>query len=183
MARARMLVVLLVGMLFATSGTILVAGRAQAAEGFCGISWGSLPKTAQPYNQNPLTSIRTGEDRCWDRMVLAVNGPAAGYDVRYVDSVHADGSGRLIPLNGGAKLQVVLKAPAYGRTSQPTYPGIVGQKLPGVNLAGYRTFRDAKFAGSFEGQTTIGLGVRARLPFRVFRLDDRVVLDVAHFWS
>ncbi len=183
MARARMLVVLLVGVLLATTGAILVAGQAQATQGFCGISWGSLPKTAEPYNQNPLTNIRTGRDRCWDRMVLDVNGPAAGYDVRYVDSVHADGSGRLIPLNGGAKLQVVLKAPAYDQTFQSTYPGIVGQKLPGVNLAGYQTFRDAKFAGSFEGQTTIGLGVRARLPFRVFKLDNRVVLDVAHFWS
>jgi hypothetical protein len=42
-------------------------------------------------------------------------------------------------------------------------------------------------AGSFEGQTTIGLGVRARLPFRVFTLDgpgngSRIVIDVAHHW-
>jgi hypothetical protein len=54
--------------------------------------------------------------------------------------------------------------------------------LPGVNLAGYQTFREAKFAGSFEGQTSVGLGVRARLPFRVFTLDSRLVVDVAHRW-
>ena len=43
-------------------------------------------------------------------------------------------------------------------------------------------------AGSFEGQTTIGLGVRARLPFRVFVLagpgsGSRLVVDVAHAGS
>ncbi len=34
------------------------------------------------------------------------------------------------------------------------------------------------------GQSTIGLGVRARLPFRVGTLDNptRVVIDVAHHW-
>lgn len=97
-------------------------------------------------------------------------------------NVYADGSGQLIPLSGGAKLQIVLRAPAYNGAGNSTYPGVIGQKLPGVNLTGYQTFRDAKFAGSFEGQTTVGLGVRATLPFRVFKLDNRVVLDVAHRW-
>jgi hypothetical protein len=51
----------------------------------------------------------------------------------------------------------------------------------------YRTFRQVAFAGSFEGQTTIGLGVRARLPFRVLTLtgpgtSSRIVVDVAHSW-
>ena len=43
------------------------------------------------------------------------------------------------------------------------------------------------WAGSFEGRTSLGLGVRARLPFRVFSLagpgdGSRVVIDVAHRW-
>ncbi len=43
------------------------------------------------------------------------------------------------------------------------------------------------WAGSFEGQTTVGLGVRARLPFRVFTLEgpgdgSRIVVDVARYW-
>jgi hypothetical protein len=52
-----------------------------------------------------------------------------------------------------------------------------------VNLTGYRTFRDARFVGSFEGDTQIGLGVRARLPFRVWVADGRIVVDVAHNWT
>ena len=45
------------------------------------------------------------------------------------------------------------------------------KRLPMPNVAGYRTFRQVAWAGSFEGQTTVGLGVRARLP--VPRLPDR----------
>ena len=41
--------------------------------------------------------------------------------------------------------------------------------------------------GSYEGRTTFGVGVRARLPMRVFTLDgpgtgSRLVIDVAHRW-
>ncbi len=55
-----------------------------------------------------------------------------------------------------------------------------------MNVAGYPTFRQVAWAGSFEGQTTLGLGVRARLPFRVFTIQDattsRLVIDVANHW-
>ncbi|MGM1058153.1 AMIN-like domain-containing (lipo)protein, partial [Saccharothrix sp. Mg75] len=51
-----------------------------------------------------------------------------------------------------------------------------------VDVTGYATFRQAAWAGSFEGRSTIGLGTRALLPFRVFTLPGRVVVDVAHTW-
>lgn len=149
----------------------------------CDITWGSLAKTSGPaYSQDPLTNIRTGEHTCYDRMVLDFDGSASGYDVRYVDNVYLQGSGDLLPLNGDAKLQIIAKAPAHDTNYNPTYPGTVGNSLPGVDLTGYQTFRDAKFGGTFEGQTQVGLGVRARLPFRVLQLDNRVVVDVAHYW-
>lgn len=160
------------------------AASAKAAP-YCGITWGSLPKTAGPASSPSryLTNVRTGQHTCYDRMVFDLNGTtAAGYDVRYVSNVYAEGSGMLIPLSGGAKLRIILKAPSYNSSGMPTYPAVSGQKLPYVNLSGYKTFRDAKFAGSFEGQTTIGLGVRARLPFRVFTETNRIVVDVAHYW-
>lgn len=163
---------------------LIPMGTAAAAP-YCGITWGSTPKTAGPATSSGkyLTNIRTGQHDCYDRMVLDLNGTtAAGYDVRYVTNVSAEGSGTVIPLTGGAKLRIVLRAPAYNNQGQPTYSGKVGQKLPGVTLTGYQTFRDAKFAGSFEGQTSVGLGVRATLPFRVFTTSNHVVIDVAHKW-
>lgn len=51
-----------------------------------------------------------------------------------------------------------------------------------MNLAGYRTFKDTKFGASFEGQTQVGLGVRAKLPFRVQQSGDQLIVDVAHTW-
>lgn len=164
-----------------------VVGLAPAAQAnaapYCGLTWGSLPKSLEASSTKQLIDVRTGRHDCYDRMVLQMNGPATGYTVQYVSNVYADGSGQLITLTGGAKLQIVLNAPAYNpSTGIPTYGGVTNVALPGVNLAGYETFKSAKFAGSFEGQTTIGLGVRAKLPFRVLKLDNRVVIDVAHKW-
>lgn len=149
---------------------------------YCGITWGSLPKEVNTMSTVNLTNVRTGQHECYDRMVFDFNGNVNGYHVEYVPEVYADGSGMLIPLAGAAKLQIVVRAPAYDTAGNPTYAATVNQQLPGVNLAGYQTFRQAKYAGSFEGQTTVGLGVRARLPFRVFTLENRIVVDVAHRW-
>ncbi|MEV8596019.1 hypothetical protein [Streptomyces sp. NPDC052012] len=152
----------------------------------CPTGWGSLPKTDTTATTTPVRDIRTGRHACYDRMVVDLPGAGrgVGYSVRYVDRLHQDGSGRHIPVAGGAVLEVRVAAPAYDPgTGAPTYPARAGRPLPGVDLAGYRTFRDARFAGSFEGDTQIGLGVRARLPFRVLHLTDRVVIDVAHSWT
>ncbi len=88
-------------------------------------------------------------------------------------------------LRGGAKLRLIIKAPAYDDNGGLTYAPANGDEL--VDVAGYRTFRQVSWAGTHEGQTTIGLGVRARLPMRVLVLNDpdggrRVVVDVAHRW-
>ncbi|GAA1267815.1 hypothetical protein GCM10009609_33660 [Pseudonocardia aurantiaca] len=61
----------------------------------------------------PVTAVGTGSDRCWDRVVFTLPGPAAGYSVAYVDTVEQDGSGDVLPVPGGAKLRVQLHHPAY----------------------------------------------------------------------
>jgi hypothetical protein len=167
------------------AGIALPATQASATA--CEVGWGSLAKSDPDYTGKSITNVRTGRHNCFDRMVVDVPGASAaslGYYVRYVDQVVMDGSGQTVPLNGGAKIQISVHAPAYDiNTGQPTYSATPGQKLPGVNLTGYQTFKDAKYAGSFEGQTQIGLGVRARLPFRVMPLDGKLVVDVAHDWE
>ncbi|MEV0788170.1 hypothetical protein [Kribbella sp. NPDC050459] len=157
----------------------------------CPTGWGSLPeannrvRAATPAT-TAVTGVRTGRHACFDRFVVDMTGGPTGYDVRYVSSVHQDGSGFLVPLRGGAKLQIVVRAPAYDiDTGKTTYAPKNAKEL--TNVRAYSTFRQVAFAGSFEGQTTIGLGVRARLPFRVFTLAgpgsaSRLVVDVAHHW-
>ncbi|MET7273679.1 hypothetical protein ABZS59_21205 [Streptomyces flaveolus] len=153
----------------------------------CPTGWGSLAKSRATATTVPVRDVRTGRHTCFDRMTVDVPGARAGdlgYRVRYVERLSQDGSGRPIAVGGGAVLEIRVAAPGYRpETGAPTYPGRAGRPLPGVDLTGYRTFRDTRFAGSFEGETQIGLGVRARLPFRVLVLDGRVVVDVAHTWG
>jgi hypothetical protein len=170
----------------AATGAAVSAPAASAAP-YCGITWGSLAKTSSPMSVNTITNVRSGRHACFDRLVIDLKGTSrTGYDVRYVDNVYQDGSGRLVPLRGGARMQVVTKAPAYDSRGSATYRPADTREL--VAVGGYSTFRRVAWAGSFEGQTTIGLGVRARLPLRVFTLTDsaagttRLVIDVAHRW-
>jgi hypothetical protein len=89
-----------------------------------------------------------------------------------------------VPLRGGAFLQITVNADAHDVHGNPTVPD------PHLTFPGYRTFRELRQAGDFEGTTTLGLGVRARLPVRAFTLPGapgsgdgaRVVVDVAHTW-
>jgi hypothetical protein len=152
-----------------------------AAAPYCGITWGSLGKAASPLSQAPLTNIRAGRHACFDRLVFDVRGGnVGGYRVQYVSSVHSDGAGHVVPLRGGAKLSITVNVPANDLAGRPTYRYANAREL--VNVAGYRTFRQVAWAGSFEGYTSAGLGVRARLPFRVFKQPGRLVIDVAHAW-
>ncbi|MEO7069454.1 MAG: hypothetical protein ABI131_03070 [Nostocoides sp.] len=160
---------------------VVASASGASAAPYCGITWGSLAKSSSPMVAGPITNVRSGQHACYDRLVIDLLGKAPGYEVRYVTNVFTEGAGALVPLRGGAKLLVVAKAPAYGTgANNPANP----KEL--VNVTGYRTFRQVASGGSFEGQTTIGLGVRARLPFRTFTITDttgsRVVIDVAHAW-
>ncbi|MEI8410024.1 MULTISPECIES: AMIN-like domain-containing (lipo)protein [unclassified Kribbella] len=162
--------------------TVAVAGSTATS---CPRGWGSLPEANSRMVQSPITNVRTGRHACFDRLVVDLRGRAPGYDVRYVTNVTQDGSGFTVPLRGGAKLQIIVRAPAHTSAGQPTYQPANKREL--TNVSGYSTFRQVAYAGSFEGQTTIGLGVRARLPFRVFTLagpgsNSRLVIDVAHHW-
>ena len=164
---------------------LLVPASPAGAAPYCGIRWGSLPKAVGDLSVATVTDVRTGRHTCYDRLVVDVAGDVAGYTVAYVPQVVQDGSGIPIPTRGGAALQITVNDPAYDANGSATYSPADPRELRDVT--GYRTFRQVVWAGSFEGYTTLGLGVRARLPFRVFVLDgpgtsSRVVVDVAHRW-
>lgn len=156
-----------------------------ASASACSTAWGSGVKSAAEAGAVPLRNVTVSRGACFDRMVFDVTGASGkvGHHVGYVEAFRQDGSGDPIPVRGGAVLQIFLSAPSYDPlTLRPTYAGRAGKPLPGVEVAGYRTFRDARFGASFEGQTQVGLGVRARLPFRVLQSGDKLIVDVAHTW-
>jgi hypothetical protein len=168
----------------ATVLVALVAAPPPASAAYCGLTWGSLSKASSRMVTGPITNVRAGRHTCYDRLVVDLGKHRTGYLVRYVTNVHEEGSGAVIPLRGGAKLEIIVRAPAYDTNGNGTYHPANSDELR--NVTGYRTFRQIAWGGSFEGQSTIGLGVRAKLPFRVFTIDDgatsRMVVDVAHKW-
>ena len=167
-----------------------VTATAQAAATpYCGITWGSLPKAHSASDTDMIDDVRAGRHTCYDRLVVDLGGQGTtfgSYDVRYVPVVLSEGQGSPLPVRGDADLQIALKAPAYDQYGNPTFAPANRDEV--VDLAGYTTFRQLRWGGSFEGYTTMALGVRARLPFRVFTLPatandgPRMVIDVAHRW-
>ncbi|MGY1680213.1 AMIN-like domain-containing (lipo)protein [Geodermatophilus sp. SYSU D01176] len=169
----------------------VVAPASAGASPYCGITWGSQPESADRGDREVVFDVRSGRHDCFDRLVVDVGGEDAtfgSYSVRYVPVVRQDGSGDAVPVRGAADLEIVVRAPAYDEQGRPTFLPADPREV--VDVAGYRTFRQVAYAGSFEGSTTLALGVRARLPFRVFTLDGtpnsdhtpRLVIDVAHRW-
>jgi hypothetical protein len=146
---------------------------------YCGITWGSQEKVDEATTVPVLTNIRAGRQPCYDRLVFDVRGGnVTGYRVLYVAAVTGT-SDWIVPLRGGAKLSIMLIASDYS-AGKPTYKCTNCAEL--VNVSGYPTFRQVAWAGSYRSSTLVGLGVRARLPFRVFTLPGRLVVDVAHHW-
>jgi len=168
------------------SATSATASPTAATAPYCGIRWGSTTKTAGSLSTAPVVTVRAGAHACYDRLVIEVAGRTGGYRVGYVAAVTAQGSGSVIPVAGGARLQITVQDPAQDPvTLRSSY--LPKDRSHVVPVTGYRTFRQVVWAGSFEGYTSFGVGVRARLPFRVTVLPgpgnhSRIVIDVAHRW-
>jgi hypothetical protein len=159
-------------MAVAGAGAGLMAGTAQAATASCATAWGSLPRQVAGSPSGSVTAVRAGHHACFDRLVLDFDALRVSYTVQY-GQVLTQGQGIPLPLRGGAALDIVVRAAADHHL--------------GTAVAGFQTFREVGFGGSFEGYTTVGLGVRARLPFRVLTVagpgsHSRLVIDVAHRW-
>jgi hypothetical protein len=196
MMRKVLIVAAALASLFGLVGGIAPAVSATAAsQPYCGIRWGSLPKAdlVYTYTTAPIVNLRAGRHPCFDRLVIDL-GPQQpglppvsryGYQLSYGPQPRNEDTGQLIPVTGGAFLSVVVNAAAHDENYNATYAP--ADRLRAVNVTGFRTFRQVAFLGTFEAQTEIVLGVRTRLPYRVFFLSgpgagSRLVIDVAHRW-
>jgi hypothetical protein len=165
--------------MFTGTGALAVT-TAQAAVTGCATHWGVSAKVANRAETSHTArsiGIRAGQHACFDRLVIDLGrGTKPGYRVQYVQKVHAQGSGKVIKLRGHAALQITVNDNGAARFQS------VGKSL--VSVAGFSELRQVRSAGSFEGYTEIGAGVRAKKPFRVFRISgpgshSRLVIDIA----
>jgi hypothetical protein len=158
--------------------TVDPVGPAAVAD--CAVTWGSGAKTGPAQHGSSMVDLRAGQTECYDRLVFDLVGATGGYVVSYVDEVRYEGSGQPVAVRGGARLSVTVLSPAYDESFAPTYTYDDPAEL--IDVSGFQTFRQVAWAGSWEATTTVGVGVRAQLPFRVFMLPNRIVIDVAHRW-
>lgn len=191
-----------------------VAGAAPSAP-FCGITWGSLAKTSGPMTRAPMSGARVGRHDCYDRLVVDLAGtPAPGFHVSYTDGFTGVGPGNQLGVAGGAVLTVKVIAPATVPWSEGadvvgadrfaaggfrTFRGLVyggsaetgdcdrNPVAVGRTHEGLYCSTDPPRLVNWLPITKLGLGVRARLPFRAFALagpggGTRLVVDVAHRW-
>jgi len=164
----------------APSGGASTAGAAAHQAG-CSLNWGTNPKhrgSSMITVATRVQAVRAGMHGCFDRLVIDMSGgKRPPFSARYVRQIVADPSGKVLKVRGHAKILITVRGPA-GAHYRPNAVNL-------ADVSGFKTFRQVRGAGSFERVTSIGLGVRAKLPFRVFELGSsesgwRIVIDVAH---
>ncbi|HET7017179.1 MAG TPA: hypothetical protein VFI65_24865 [Streptosporangiaceae bacterium] len=130
----------------------------------------SAPALAKGPSQAPpkLTSIHAAHHRGFDRLVFQFAGGLPGTrTVKYVQKVIADGSGKVVPVAGAARLAVVFSPAAVGRGLNE-----LGFALPGL--------LQAVQSGNFEGVVSYGVGVAKKEPVHLSTLANpaRFVIDI-----
>ncbi|MEU8637591.1 hypothetical protein AB0C38_35885 [Amycolatopsis sp. NPDC048633] len=154
-----------------TAVALLLAGTGTLAA--------AAPSSAAVQSVPTLTTIRTGNNPGFDRIVLDLtSGAAPAVSYQLVDELTADPSGEIVWLTGEYFINVTATpAAAHDDAGNLTYPG--PQKFRTRNLGNVMA---VAVTGDFEAHLTIGLGVRSRTAVNVFTLTapNRVVIDVAH---
>ncbi len=157
------------------------APRAAASTTGCSAHWGTNAKHRGSSTITVATrvqGVRAGKHGCFDRLVIDLSGgKRPPFSARYVKHIVADASGKVLKVRGRAKILIVVRGPA-GRHYHANAVNL-------ADVSGFKSFRQVRGAGSFERVTSIGLGVRAKLPFRVSEIGSshsgwRIVIDVAH---
>lgn len=134
----------------------------------------ALAGASVPATSSTLTAIRaahhpgTAHQPGFDRLVFEFSGQLpAQRSARYVSTVFADPSGKVVPVSGSARLLVrFFAAGVRPLLNQRSYA------LPGL--------LQVVKAGSFESVLTYGVGVARKEPVHLFTLANpaRVVIDI-----
>ncbi|MGK5446544.1 AMIN-like domain-containing (lipo)protein [Streptomyces radiopugnans] len=118
-----------------------------------------------------LRGVRVGIHETYDRVVFDFDEGTPRFVAEYVDTLHQDGSGEVIPLKGDQDLKIsFLRA-----VPDPDFDD-GGKNTPVI--------RELRLVSYFEGETLFGVGVdpegEGRAGFRVTTGKDKIILDVAH---
>jgi hypothetical protein len=144
-------------------------------------TWSSQPvavnKTVTVPPVPRLTAIRSGQhsDEGYDRVVFDFVSVLPGYDVRYVDTVTADGSGQPVTVPGQRHLKIVFR-PTQAHDDSG------GSQVARSATLDLPMLKAYAITGDFEGVVTVVLGLNQMAGFRIVELPGtpgRVAIDVA----
>jgi hypothetical protein len=165
----------IVRLLICAAAALLITLLHPAAYATTQPSFSTQPRVVEhpPGGPGKLTTLRAGRHAGYDRVVFQLDGPIPYYSVHYVPVVRLDGSGHPLRLRGAAFLEVVIRAPTHDENYRPVLS-------PTRLRPDFPTLREVNAPSSFEGQTTAGIGVSYRAPFRVLELANptRIVIDL-----
>src|SRR2546429_197007 len=117
----------------------------------------TLASKQQATAARACTAGRWGHVQVADNAGSGNGGRAPGAGARCAGGFCGGGGGEAARRRGGANREATVAGSAAG--SSPAS----GSEL--ANVSGFPALRQVAGAGSFEGQTDIGVGVRTRLPF------------------
>lgn len=129
-----------------------------------------------------VVAIRVGQHTCFDQVTIDIATSAPiGSHVVYTSQPRQDGSGLPPnpPLAGNAVLQTAVFAPS----EQLVQSGAPYQYDPAF-FAGWQALSEVRYGTSFEGQTSLFIGVASERPFRLRQWQDgnvrKVIIQIAH---
>ena len=123
-----------------------------------------------------VTAVRVARQEDHDRVVFELSGSGTpGWQVEYVDTPAAQGSGDAVDVPGSAALQVTLQGVSY-----PYETGATEVAHGPVTASGTEQVTGVVYDGTFEGTSVAWIGTDVTAPFRVYSLTgpSRVVVEV-----
>lgn len=120
-----------------------------------------------------LVGIRTSRQDGFDRIEFTFDGAPPGWRVGYTSAIR-DGAGRRVALRGGAQLVVAFQP------AQAHWQGGASSFGARSRTPGYDSLRQVSLVGDIEGRVRFGLGLDARVGFRVFEATtpSRIIVDL-----
>jgi hypothetical protein len=161
----------------------LLAPTASAMAPYCGITWGSLPKSdPDTFAPGPVLGVRVGQHRCFDRLAIDLRGGEPGYTVQYVSQVGGDDEAPPLSLRGGAFLQIMVNAAnRVGGAWLALRPGD-RRRVSLPDLPGGRLWWRLRAPPRRRARRACPVAVPGVHPARPGD-GSRLVIDVAHRWQ
>jgi hypothetical protein len=149
------------------AAVLSIGGAADASTGF---SPSPRHAASTSTGQAVITSVQVSGQGDFDRVTFTFQGAHPGYDIAYRSKITSEPMDRVVPLRGGAFLQVMV---------HPTSTVVTAPQRP--ITPDLTRVKQVKGAGDFEALASYGIGVAGRAPFRVSRLSNpnRLVVDIA----